>query len=214
MEHLSSARSNFKARAVQILSAYYSRLYPYKPDFLCVLYFRDICTFLNSYSVISLNTITVAGSTSFNLGIVSRRSVHRAGTRLFTRGIDSTGNVSNYVETEQLIEFNGHRTSFVQTRGSIPLFWYQAPNLKYKPKPQLSVHEDHQTACARHFEAQIFHYGKQILINLVSFRIERKIHCPSVPLSCHYCSSFSFVDRSTRPGSCIRKSVPQCGTAH
>ncbi|XP_076297594.1 phosphatidylinositol-3-phosphatase SAC1 [Lasioglossum baleicum] len=119
------------------------------------------------HGFVSLNTITVTGSTSFNLGIVSRRNVHRAGTRLFSRGIDSTGNVSNYVETEQLIEYNGHRISFVQTRGSIPLFWYQAPNLKYKPKPQLSPHEDHQTACARHLEAQIFHYGKQILINLI-----------------------------------------------
>lgn len=127
-----------------------------------------IYIFLNVSLVVSLNTITVTGSTSFNLGVVSRRSVHRAGTRLFSRGIDTTGNVSNYVETEQLVEFNGHRMSFVQTRGSIPLFWYQAPNLKYKPKPQLSTHEDHQTACARHFETQIFHYGKQILINLVS----------------------------------------------
>lgn len=118
--------------------------------------------------VVSLNTITVTGSTSFNFGIVSRRSVHRAGTRLFSRGIDSIGNVSNYVETEQLVEFNGHRMSFVQTRGSIPLFWHQTPNLRYKPKPQLNIREDHQTACARHFETQIFHYGKQILINLVS----------------------------------------------
>lgn len=136
--------------------------------YIFTLYLYKIYIFLNIYLVVSLNIITVTGSTSFNLGIVSRRSVHRAGTRLFSRGIDSTGNVSNYVETEQLVEFNGHRMSFVQTRGSIPLFWYQAPNLKYKPKPQLGTHEDHQTACARHFETQIFHYGKQILINLVS----------------------------------------------
>ncbi|XP_046814003.1 phosphatidylinositol-3-phosphatase SAC1 isoform X1 [Vespa crabro] len=118
------------------------------------------------HGFISLNTVVV-NSIAFNWGIVSRRSIHRAGTRLFSRGIDSTGNVSNYVETEQLIEVNGYRSSFVQTRGSIPLFWYQAPNLKYKPKPQLSVHEDHQTACARHFDSQIFHYGKQILVNLI-----------------------------------------------
>lgn len=111
----------------------------------------------------------VVNGIAFNWGIVSRRSVHRAGTRLFSRGIDATGNVSNYVETEQLIEINGDRSSFVQTRGSIPLFWYQAPNLKYKPKPQISPHEDHQSACARHFDVQIFHYGKQILVNLVSF---------------------------------------------
>lgn len=105
---------------------------------------------------------------SFNWGIISRRSVHRAGARLFSRGIDANGNVSNYVETEQLIEVNGDRSSFVQTRGSIPLFWQQAPNLKYKPKPQLNPNEDHYTACIRHFDTQVFHYGKQILINLVS----------------------------------------------
>lgn len=109
----------------------------------------------------------VVNGIAFNWGIVSRRGIHRAGTRLFSRGIDATGNVSNYVETEQLIEVNGDRSSFVQTRGSIPLFWYQAPNLKYKPKPQISPHEDHQSACARHFDVQIFHYGKQILVNLV-----------------------------------------------
>ncbi|KAI4496523.1 PREDICTED: phosphatidylinositide phosphatase SAC1 isoform X1 [Polistes canadensis] len=119
------------------------------------------------HGFVSLNTVVV-NNIAFNWGIVSRRSIHRAGTRLFSRGIDSTGNVSNYVETEQLIELNGYRSSFVQTRGSIPLFWYQAPNLKYKPKPQLSVHEDHQTACARHFDSQIFHYGKQILVNLIN----------------------------------------------
>ncbi|XP_015172365.1 PREDICTED: phosphatidylinositide phosphatase SAC1 isoform X2 [Polistes dominula] len=118
------------------------------------------------HGFVSLNAVVV-NNIAFNWGIVSRRSIHRAGTRLFSRGIDSTGNVSNYVETEQLIELNGYRSSFVQTRGSIPLFWYQAPNLKYKPKPQLSVHEDHQTACARHFDSQIFHYGKQILVNLI-----------------------------------------------
>ncbi|KAK0077686.1 hypothetical protein PV325_003590 [Microctonus aethiopoides] len=119
--------------------------------------------------VISLNTVVVNG-VSFNWGIVSRRSVHRAGTRLFSRGIDVDGNVSNYVETEQLVEVNGDRNSFVQIRGSIPLFWQQEPNLKYKPNPQLCLNENHQIACARHLDAQIFHYGKQILVNLIDHR--------------------------------------------
>ncbi|XP_011307629.1 phosphatidylinositide phosphatase SAC1 [Fopius arisanus] len=121
------------------------------------------------HGFISLNTVVVNGI-SFNWGIISRRSVHRAGTRLFSRGIDANGNVSNYVETEQIIEVNGDRSSFVQTRGSIPLFWQQSPNLKYKPKPQLNSHENHQVAASRHFDTQIFHYGKQILVNLIDHR--------------------------------------------
>ncbi|XP_016845504.1 phosphatidylinositide phosphatase SAC1 [Nasonia vitripennis] len=118
------------------------------------------------HGFVSLNTIVVNG-TPFNWGIISRRSIHRAGTRLFSRGIDSNGNVSNFVETEQILEVNGSKSSFVQTRGSIPLFWQQAPNLKYKPKPQIMPNENHLVASARHFESQIFHYGKQIIVNLI-----------------------------------------------
>ncbi|XP_014209737.1 phosphatidylinositide phosphatase SAC1 [Copidosoma floridanum] len=121
------------------------------------------------HGFLSLNTVVVNGI-SFNWGIISRRSVHRAGTRLFSRGIDANGNVSNFVETEQIVEANGSKSSFVQTRGSIPLFWQQTPNLKYKPKPVLASNESHLIACARHFESQIFHYGKQILINLIDHK--------------------------------------------
>lgn len=36
-------------------------------------------------------------------------------------GSDSEGNVSNYVETEQVLEFSdGSISSYIQTRGSIP----------------------------------------------------------------------------------------------
>ncbi|KAL7286222.1 hypothetical protein TKK_0019518 [Trichogramma kaykai] len=118
------------------------------------------------HGFISLNTIVINGI-SFNWGIVSRRSIQRAGTRLFCRGIDVNGNVANFVETEQIIEANGSKSSFVQTRGSIPLYWQQAPNLKLKPKPALIPNENHLVSAARHFESQIFLYGKQILVNLI-----------------------------------------------
>jgi len=31
--------------------------------------------------------------------------------------------------------------AFVQTRGSIPVFWSQAPDITYKPKPRLTATE-------------------------------------------------------------------------
>ena len=40
-------------------------------------------------------------------------------------GADENGFVANYVETEQIVEFNGMLGSFIQTRGSIPLRWHQ-----------------------------------------------------------------------------------------
>ena len=38
---------------------------------------------------------------------------------------------------------------FFQTRGSVPMFWSQRPNLKYKPDPQIHPVQDHvsQTFC-------------------------------------------------------------------
>lgn len=115
---------------------------------------------------VSINQVQVNGQTFF-WSIISRRSIHRAGTRFFARGIDETGNVANYVETEQIVEYNGQRISFVQTRGSMPFFWRQLPNLRYKPDPELVPGKDHLAACSKHFEAQVMLYGRQIILNLV-----------------------------------------------
>ncbi|KAL1115043.1 hypothetical protein AAG570_007074, partial [Ranatra chinensis] len=113
-------------------------------------------------------TSCVLNGKSFSFAVVSRRSCLRAGTRLFTRGVDSAGNVANYVETEQIVETSHDRASFVQTRGSIPLYWQQWPNLKYKPTPRLIDGENHQEAFTRHFDSQILEYGRQVIVNLVN----------------------------------------------
>ena len=56
----------------------------------------------------------------------------------------------------------------LQTRGSIPLVWSQYPNLKYKPNPRVKQDENQEEALAKHFATQVFTYGKQVVINLVS----------------------------------------------
>ncbi|PZC74975.1 hypothetical protein B5X24_HaOG206877 [Helicoverpa armigera] len=96
---------------------------------------------------VSINNVTVNGH-QLTWSLVSRRCVDRAGTRFFMRGVDAQGNVANFVETEQIIERGGEKSSFVQTRGSIPLFWSQYPDIKYKPTMQLA-HEDHLNAALR-----------------------------------------------------------------
>lgn len=68
--------------------------------------------------------------------LVSRRSRHRAGTRYKRRGVDENGYVANYVETEQSLIFGNHILSFVQVRGSVPVYWSQ-PGFKYRPPPQI-----------------------------------------------------------------------------
>lgn len=58
------------------------------------------------------------------------------GMRYKRRGVDADGRVANYVETEQLIHVHNHTLSFVQTRGSVPVFWSQA-GYRYNPRPRL-----------------------------------------------------------------------------
>lgn len=63
--------------------------------------------------------------------LISRRSRRYAGVRYMKRGINEHGNVANFVEVEQICFINSDHfdlkpeiNSFVQIRGSIPLFWY------------------------------------------------------------------------------------------
>jgi hypothetical protein len=45
--------------------------------------------------------------------------------RFHTRGVDDAGHVANFAETEQVIMLGDEVSSFVQIRGSVPLFWEQ-----------------------------------------------------------------------------------------
>lgn len=71
--------------------------------------------------------------------LISNLSICK-GCRYRRRGIDERGYVANYVETEQVLEISGessvHILSFLQIRGSVPVFWTQT-GIKYKPPIQL-----------------------------------------------------------------------------
>ena len=58
--------------------------------------------------------------------LISRRNHRRAGTRFNVRGIDRDGNVANMVETEQILTYKKCIYSYVQVRGSVPVFWNQS----------------------------------------------------------------------------------------
>ncbi|XP_056252164.1 phosphatidylinositide phosphatase SAC2 isoform X2 [Seriola aureovittata] len=103
----------------------------------------------------------------FTVALISRRSRHRAGMRYKRRGVDTDGHVANYVETEQLIHVHSHTLSFVQTRGSVPVFWSQA-GYRYNPRPRVEKGEkETMSYFAAHFEEQLKLYKKQVIINLV-----------------------------------------------
>ncbi|XP_029466384.1 phosphatidylinositide phosphatase SAC2-like [Rhinatrema bivittatum] len=111
----------------------------------------------------------------FLVAIISRRSRHRAGMRYKRRGVDKNGSVANCVETEQLIHVHSHTLSFIQTRGSVPVFWSQV-GYRYNPRPRLDKGEEETRPyfCA-HFEEELKMYKKQVLINLVDQTGREKI---------------------------------------
>ncbi|SAL97947.1 hypothetical protein [Absidia glauca] len=106
----------------------------------------------------------------FTFILLSRRSRERAGLRYQRRGINDEGKVANFVETEQSVVFERegvhHMASFVQTRGSIPLFWSQSA---YALHPDPVLHrsdEENSEAFEKHFQEQEALYGPQIVVNL------------------------------------------------
>nr|XP_024214319.1 phosphatidylinositide phosphatase SAC2 isoform X3 [Halyomorpha halys] len=113
-----------------------------------------------------MTTFGASHCENLTLAIVSRRSRHRAGTRYKRRGLDEHGNCANYVETEQILSNSSHTVSFVQVRGSVPLFWSQ-PGFKYRPPPRIDKGEgETKLAFEKHMKSEIAHYGPVCIINL------------------------------------------------
>ncbi|RLN93599.1 hypothetical protein BBJ28_00019577, partial [Nothophytophthora sp. Chile5] len=113
--------------------------------------------------------------TSFRVLYISRRSCKRQGTRFTMRGIDSEGNVANFVETEQICLFSdGKQTSFVQIRGSIPVFWSSPVTMKYAPKVyQAGNAEKDVGAFLKHAYELMALYGRVLIVNLIDKKKEQ-----------------------------------------
>lgn len=111
------------------------------------------------------------GSKQAKACLISRLSCERAGTRFNVRGTNDDGHVANFCETEQVIFLGKMVTSYVQTRGSVPLFWEQ---------PGLQV-GNHRVKMSRGFEASApaydkhlqtlkKQYGEQVIVNLLGMK--------------------------------------------
>ncbi|CAL8266372.1 unnamed protein product [Merluccius merluccius] len=109
-----------------------------------------------------------AGHKQAKACIISRLSSERAGTRFNVRGANDDGQVANFVETEQVIFLDDKVSSFIQIRGSIPLFWEQPGIQVGSHRVKLSRgFEANAPAFERHFSALRRLYGKQVIINLL-----------------------------------------------
>ncbi|KAK3944816.1 Polyphosphoinositide phosphatase [Diplogelasinospora grovesii] len=132
------------------------------------------------------SAVSIYGRTA-HITIIARRSRYFAGARFLKRGANDLGYVANDVETEQIVSealttsfhapgpkffASPAYTSYVQHRGSIPLYWTQ-DNTGVTPKPmiELNLVDPFYTAAALHFDNLFERYGAPIyVLNLVKAR--------------------------------------------
>lgn len=145
--------------------------------------------------------------------LIARRSRHFAGARFLKRGVNDEGYVANDVETEQIVHDAkttsfylppgryGNKpafTSFLQHRGSIPLYWSQdTSSMAPKPPIHINVVDPYYSAAALHFDNMFKRYGFPIIVlNLV--KTKEKTKRESVLL-----------DEFTRAVSYLNQTLPQ-----
>ncbi|CCD22538.1 uncharacterized protein NDAI_0A03810 [Naumovozyma dairenensis CBS 421] len=122
------------------------------------------------YGYVKLINTVFQNKTSITIGLISRKSRFRAGTRYFRRGVDKDGHVSNFNETEQVLVVEDKSIfSFIQIRGSVPVYWAEINNLKYKPSLVLNEEENSSLdATRKHFSELKSICGENYLVNLVN----------------------------------------------
>ena len=76
--------------------------------------------------------------------------------------------MANFIETEQIITYLDLQFSYLIVRGSIPIFWSQKPNLKYKPSIVLDENKNQVEICRKHFQKSVQIYNKNVCVNLVN----------------------------------------------
>lgn len=127
---------------------------------------KFVTPIINGYFKSSV--INFSNGHQFNYILITRKSSARVGTRYFRRGVDSDGNVANFNETEQVIITNTDQLlSFLQIRGSVPIYWCEINNLRYKPNLIVST-KNSSDATAKHFSKLVNNYGEIYCINLVN----------------------------------------------
>lgn len=100
--------------------------------------------------------------------LISRLSCLRAGTRYNARGVNDDGHVGNFVESEQICDFDDYTCSFTEIRGSVPVFW-EEPSVKGTHVPMLTrTPEASVPAFKRHFDSVTEAYKACHIVNLLN----------------------------------------------
>ncbi|KAJ1620951.1 SacI homology domain-containing protein [Pavlovales sp. CCMP2436] len=116
----------------------------------------------------------VLNGRAFDVLTIARRSSRRAGVRFHQRGLGGSGcgEVAHLVESEQVLLCMGRLQSHVQLRGSIPLTWWQPPQLMVADPHRSIVLAEGKAGvagCAAHVSWLLDEYGPELsVVSLVN----------------------------------------------
>lgn len=108
--------------------------------------------------------------------ILARKDCQNLGTRYNRRGLNAAAFCANFVECEQIV-WNKTLSvgdsvvcsSFVQVRGSVPMYWYQDIGM-FDPKPEIKILDSPESLLGMrlHFRDLFGRYGPEVaLLNLL-----------------------------------------------
>lgn len=102
--------------------------------------------------------------------LISRKSRFNAGVHNWNRGADENGHVANFVETEEIYEKQDSVVSFVQIRGTVPLFWSQHPTGQITRAFRYGPRDESARRFNLHFSELVAAYGTELVLAVLTNR--------------------------------------------
>lgn len=138
------------------------------------------------------------------ISVAARRNRNYAGMRYLKRGIADDGSVANDVETEQILEEISTTwsdcpkiSSYIQIRGSIPLYWYQNQRSFYsKPPIKINLSDIKFEATKRHFASLLERYGHPCIVCNLTKMIENDGKKEETLLNTWYYNALNYINNS------------------
>ena len=102
---------------------YYWNLALYKEFILNEIDQVFFCILIYGYIGINNYKIKESEDDVLTFSIISRKLIQNSDKILFSTGLNNEGHVANYIQTEQIMIFKHIEFSFIQARGSCPIFY-------------------------------------------------------------------------------------------
>ena len=159
-------------------------------NFFMYGYFHQVVCNIKGFSII--------------ISIAARRNRNFAGMRYLKRGISDDGNVANDVETEQIMEEVSTTwtdrpkiSSYIQIRGSIPIFWYQNQSSFFtKPPIHINLSDIKFDATKRHFAILVERYGHPCIVCNLTKKNEEKGKEQETILNEWYYNGINYINKN------------------